>query len=209
MFIHTTFKDVLILLECGFYMALDVTIREYISEDWPSVKLIILESDYYSPKDVKGEKKRIQFYSAVPEKGRVFVATKKYEPIQKEKPEEIINFDEQQRKELVVGFVTVDFFGRGIFILSLAVSKDLRLKGVGKSLVDHVKKFGMNDPQFNILRGFADERFMNAHSFLLKQGFKTCGFIQHDLDWNHSAIHYVLPLRKPEEIESETPVISA
>ncbi|NHJ02615.1 MAG: GNAT family N-acetyltransferase [Candidatus Heimdallarchaeota archaeon] len=191
-------------------MALDITIRNYIPEDWSSVKLIILESEYYSPKDVKSEKKRVEFYSAVPEKGRVFVAVMKKDLGSEEKfPENLETKAELAAKEVVLGFVTVDFFGRGIFILSLAVAAEYRRRGIGKALVEYLKKFGVDDAQFNILRGFADERFMNAHAFLLKQGFKTCGFIQHDLDWNHSAIHYVLPLRKLDEIDSETPVISA
>ncbi len=184
-------------------MTIDVNIREYSENDWESIKILILESKFYGPSVLKSEKIRIEFYSQVPEKGKTFVAVLPKEPGEKSSTEENLSDNQDQ----VIAYMVVDFFGRAIFILSLVVAKEHQLQGVGKKLVQFAKKFGEADPQYNILRGFADDSNLGIHTFLLKQGFKTCGYINHDLNLNHSTIHYVLHLRK-EKDDSET-LISA
>jgi ribosomal protein S18 acetylase RimI-like enzyme len=176
-------------------MDIDIEIREYTENDWESIKILILESKYYGPSVLKSEKIRIEFYSQVPEKGRTFVAVIPEEIKEKSSTEE----NEPHNQDQVIAYMVVDFFGRAIFILSLIVAKQHQLRGVGKKLVQFATKFGEADPQYNILRGFADDRNLGIHTFLLKQGFKTCGYINHDLNFNHSTIHYVLHLRKEKD----------
>ncbi len=182
-----------------------VTIRDYQTEDWPSVKLALLESDIYSvygPTVLKSEKSRIDFYLQVPEKGRVFTAYIT-EKISVESESDSDDEPKEEVRETVVGYAVIDFFGRGIFILSLIVGKQYRGLGYGKRLMEHIKTFGKKNTQYTILRGSADEQLVSVHSFLLKQGFRACGFVEHDLSWDHSTIHYVFPLREEEEDEQE------
>jgi ribosomal protein S18 acetylase RimI-like enzyme len=186
-------------------MSAKIIVRDYNPEDWASVKLIILESDVYSeygPTVLKSEKNRINFYNQVSEKGRAFVAvlpTKSTNGGNEKNDSESDVAD----KDSVVGYAILDFFGRGIFILSLIIGKEFRNQGYGKFLLEYIKEFAKKDPQYTILRGFADERFTNVHVFLIKNGFKACGFVEHDLSLNHSTIHYVLPLRKDETSEQD------
>jgi ribosomal protein S18 acetylase RimI-like enzyme len=199
-----------VLYFVGINMNANLTIREYQTEDWPTIKLVLLESDIYSaygPTILKSEKNRIEFYSQVPEKGRVFIAVVPDSKLaeQEEKNE---NGEEDSTKDLIAGYAVIDFFGHGIFILSLIIGKQYRDQGYGKQLMEYIKKFALKDVQYTILRGFADERLVNVHAFLLKQGFKACGFVEHDLEWNHSTIHYVYRLQKEKEEESDT-LISA
>ena len=185
-------------------------IREYQTEDWPTIKLAYLESDIYSaygPTILKSEKSRIEFYSQVPEKGRVFIAVIP-NPDLKELEDEVENREEKPSKELIVGYAIIDFFGHGVFILSLIIGKQFQDQGYGKQLMEYIKKFALEDLQYTILRGFADESLVNVHAFLLKQGFKACGFVEHDLEWNHSTIHYVYRLQKEKEEEIDS-LISA
>ncbi len=188
-----------------------LTIREFQGEDWPKIKLVLLESDIYSaygPTILKSEKSRIEFYSQVPEKGRVFIAVIPDSDFteQEDKSERV---EEIPIKELIVGYAVIDFFGHGIFILSLIIGKQYQDKGYGKQLMEYIKKFASKNKQYTILRGFADERLVKVHVFLIKQGFKACGFVEHDLEWNHSTIHYVYRLYKEKEDESDTPLLSA
>ena len=187
-----------------------LTIREYQTEDWPTIKLALLESDIYSaygPTILKSEKNRVEFYSHVPEKGRVFIAViPNPDFIEQEDMHE--NSEEKLSKELIVGYAVIDFFGHGVFILSLIIGKQYQGQGMGKQLMGYIKKFALEDLQYTILRGFADERLVNVHAFLLKQGFKACGFVEHDLEWNHSTIHYVYRLQKEKEEEIDS-LISA
>ena len=118
------------------------------------------------------------------------------------------NTDEKPTKEIIVGYAVIDFFGHGVFILSLIIGKQFQDQGYGKQMMEYIKKFALEDPQYTILRGFADERLVNVHAFLLKQGFKACGFVEHDLEWNHSTIHYVFRLQKEKEEEIDS-LISA
>ena len=187
-----------------------LTIRKYETEDWPTIKLVLLESDIYSvygPTILKSEKSRIKFYSQIPEKGRVFIAVIP-NPDLNEQEDELEDAEEKPSKELIVGYAVIDFFGHGIFILSLIIGKQFQDQGYGKQLMEYIKKFALEDFQFTILRGFADERLVNVHAFLIKQGFKACGFVEHDLEWNHSTIHYVYRLQKKEEEELDS-LISA
>ena len=191
-------------------MSKKLVVRDYTPEDWASVKLIFLESDVYSeygPTVLKSEKNRINFYNQVPEKGRAFVAVLSTNLTNDER-EKIDPELDTTEKESVVGYAILDFFGKGVFILSLIVGKKYRNQGYGKFLLEYIKEFAKKDPQYTILRGFADERFTNVHVFLIKQGFKACGFVEHDLFFNHSTIHYVLPLRE-EEISDQDILISA
>jgi len=176
-------------------MVLDVEIREYTDNDWESIKLLILESKYYGPSVLKSEKKRIEFYEEVPENGRTYVALVPKEPLENENIEE----KESQDQKKVVAYMVTNFFGRAIFLLSVVVAKEYQQRGIGKKFVQVAKDFGEADPQYNILRGFADDRNLGIHTFLLKQGFKTCGYINHDLNFNHSTIHYVFHLREGKE----------
>ena len=170
-------------------MVKEVQIREYQERDWEEIKLFILESDYYGPSVLKREKTRIEFYSQVPEKGRTFVATVSTDDSE----------NDSDKSDKAVGYIVIDFFGRGIFILSLIIAREWQRQGIGTKLLSHVRKIGEDDPQYSILRGFADDRSYDVHSFMLKQGFITCGHIFHDLDWGHSTIHYVLPLNVEED----------
>ena len=188
-----------------------LTIREFQGEDWPTIKLVLLESDIYSaygPTILKSEKNRIEFYSQVPEKGRAFVAVIP-DPDTTEQENKSEEDEEIPIQELIVGYAVIDFFGHGIFILSLIIGKQYRDKGHGKQLMEYIKKFALGDLQYTILRGFADEHLVNVHAFLLKQGFRACGFVEHDLEWNHSTIHYVYRLHEEKEDESDTPLLSA
>ena len=183
-------------------MKKDIVIRDYQVEDWPEIKLILLESDIfaeYGSTTVKSEKKRIEFYTEVPEKGKVFTAVLK----NKQRVKEEIEEDESQPRETVVGYTILDFFGRGIFILSLIIRKQYQNQGIGKHLLNYIKTYAKKNPQFEILRGFIDEHLIDVHAFLRKQGFKACGFVEHDLSWNHSTIHYVYQLRDKDENEKE------
>ena len=186
-------------------MSEKLTIRDYQMEDWPSVKLVLLESDIYTahgPTVLKSEKGRLDFYTQVPEKGKVYTA---YIPksLSGETEEQGDDKELAEAGETIVGYAVIDFFSRSIFILSLIIGKEYRGQGYGKQLMEHIKKFAKKNPQYTILRGFADEQLVNVHTFLLKQGFRACGFVEHDLSWNHSTIHYVFPLRKEEEEEQE------
>ncbi len=186
-------------------MSNTITIRNYQGEDWPSVKLVLLESDIYTaygPTVLKSEKGRIDFFVQVPEKGRVFTVcitknSSNEDDDGKEKTEQA------ESQELVVGFAVIDFFSRGIFILTLIIGKQYRGMGYGKQLMEHIKKFAKKNTQYTILRCFADEQLVNAHTFLLKQGFRVCGFVEHDLTLNHSSIHYFYPLREDDEDEQD------
>jgi GNAT superfamily N-acetyltransferase len=174
-------------------------------EDWSSVKLVLLETDIYTaygPTVLKSEKGRIDFYMQVPEKGKVYTACIP-NPSSVESEDHVGDERQQESDEVIVGYAIIDFFSRGIFILSLNVGKQYRGQGFGKQLMEHIKKFAKKNTQYTILRGFADEQLVNVHTFLLKQGFRACGFVEHDLSWNHSTIHYVFPLRKEEEEEQE------
>ncbi|MFX0050314.1 MAG: GNAT family N-acetyltransferase [Candidatus Hodarchaeota archaeon] len=176
----------------------DFMIREYKDEDWDFIKLLILETHSYGPSVLKSEKKRIEFYLEVPEKGRTFVV---------EVSPDIIETDYQEKqgesKDKIIGYMVIDFFGRGIYILSLVISTEWQRKGIGTKLVNHIKKYGRDNTQYNILRGFAEDHLAGVHAFLLKQGFKTCGFVNHDFDLNRSTIHYVFPLREEDDNEPE------
>ncbi len=188
-----------------------LSIREYKTGDWQDgVKLALLESDIYNiygPTILKSEKSRIEFYSQVPEKGRVFIAVIP-NPDFIEQEDMVENVEEKHSKELIIGYAVIDFFGHGIFILSLIIGKQFRDQGYGKQLMLIIKNFALDNPQYTQLRGFADENLVNVHAFLLKQGFKVCGFVEHDLDWNHSTIHYVYRLQKEKEEELDS-LISA
>jgi len=187
-----------------------LTIRESLYEDWPTIKLVLLESDIYSaygPTILKSEKSRIKFYSQVREKGRVFIAVIP-NPDFTEQEDESENTEEKSSRELIVGYAVIDFFGHGVFILSLIIGKQFQDQGYGKQLMEYIKKFALENLQYTILRAFADERLVKVHAFLIKQGFKACGFVEHDLEWNHSTIHYVYRLQKEKEEEIES-LISA
>jgi GNAT superfamily N-acetyltransferase len=186
-------------------MSDELVIREYKKEDWPFVKIILLESDIYAeygPSVLKSEKNRIIFYSQVPEKGKVFVAVLPIDSIQEGK-EGTSDESDTANKECIVGYSVLDFFGRGVFILSLNIGKQFRNQGHGRYLLNFIKDFARKDPQYTILRGFADERLTDVHVFLIKQGFRACGFVEHDLSFNHSTIHYFLPLREEEEPDQD------
>jgi GNAT superfamily N-acetyltransferase len=194
----------------GILMSRKITIRDYMEGDWSSVKLALLESDIYTaygPTVLKSEKGRIDFYVQVPEKGKVFIACIT-EPISVEIKDQEENIELEETRETIVGYAVIDFFSRGIFILSLIIGKEYRGLGYGKQLMEHIKRFAKSNKQYTILRGFADEQLVNVHTFLLKQGFRACGFVEHDLSWNHSTIHYVFPLRD-EENEEHDLLISA
>ncbi len=189
--------------KAGVSMSEKITVRDYQAGDWPSVKLALLESDIYTahgPTVLKSEKGRIDFYVQVPEKGKVFIACVA-KPKSDEKEDQEDNSEQQESSESIVGYAVIDFFSRGIFILSLIIGKQYRGLGYGKQLMEHIKRFAKKNTQYTILRGFADEQLVNVHTFLLKQGFRACGFVEHDLSLNHSTIHYVFPLREEEEPE--------
>ena len=186
-------------------MSEKITIRDYLEGDWPSVKLVLLESDIYTaygPTVLKSEKGRIDFYVQVPEKGKVFTASIVI-PSSSEGNAKDGNTELKETRETIVGYAVIDFFSRGIFILSLIIGKEYRGQGYGKQLMEHIKRFAKKNKQYTILRGFADEQLVKVHTFLLKQGFRACGFVEHDLSWNHSTIHYVFPLRKEEDEEQD------
>ncbi|MHA1995246.1 MAG: N-acetyltransferase family protein [Candidatus Hodarchaeales archaeon] len=186
-------------------MSKNITIRDYKEGDWPSVKLVLLESDIYTAYGstvLKSEKGRIDFYVQVPEKGKVFTACIT-SPSSSEKDDQDENTELEETHESIVGYAVIDFFSRGIFILSLIIGKEYRGLGYGKQLMEHIKRFAKKNTQYTILRGFAGEQLVNVHTFLLKQGFRACGFVEHDLSWNHSTIHYVFPLREEKDEEQE------
>ncbi|WP_455139531.1 GNAT family N-acetyltransferase [Candidatus Hodarchaeum mangrovi] len=178
---------------------MDITIREYQSSDWEEVKLLIIEAENFGPSMVKSEKQRIEFYLQVPVKGITFVVENK---------EKVSGGEEGMEEVLqtsILGYSIVDYFGKSAFILSLVVKKEWRGKGIGRELINFIKNYVRDQQQFDILRGFADDRYFGVHSFLLKQGFKTCGYIIHDLELNQGTIHYVIHLRtEKDEKEKDT-----
>jgi ribosomal protein S18 acetylase RimI-like enzyme len=193
----------------GKNMELEVLIREFKEEDWESIKILILETQYYGPSVLQSEKKRIEFYSQVPEKGRTFVAELQSELSTVNSSTNDFMNDETSSNTItesrpIIGYCVIEFFGRAIFILSLVTAKKWQRRGIGRKLVNYAKKFGKENPQFDILRGFAEDRLAGVHTFLIKQGFKTCGYINHDLELNQSTIHYVYHFRKENENGPET-----
>ncbi|MFX0182716.1 MAG: GNAT family N-acetyltransferase [Candidatus Hodarchaeota archaeon] len=176
----------------------DITIREYKDEDWEYVKILILETHSYGPSVLKSEKKRIEFYLQVPEKGKTFVVEVTRDIVEKDSQNE-----NDKQRDNIIGYIVIDFFGRGIYILSLVVATEWQRKGIGTKLVNYAKKYGKDNPQYNMLRGYAEDHLTGVHTFLLQQGFKTCGFVNHDIDLNRSTIHYVFPLREEDDNEPE------
>jgi ribosomal protein S18 acetylase RimI-like enzyme len=152
-------------------------IRNYRPEDWPSLQDIILNAENFGPEFLQHEKLRIHVFNQNPEFGIVLVA------------EDPVSHD-------IVGFMAVQYGWRALVIESIVVHHRYLRKGVGRELVEHIKKLGAEHPNADVLRVDTGDFMDYAQRFYESCGFKVGGLVSHYLSWHNDQIIYVLRLKE-------------
>ena len=153
-----------------------LTVREYRPEDWSQLCDIILNAENFGPDFLESEKLRIDVFHAHPEYGTVLVA-------------------ESPANDAVVGFAAVQYGWRALIIESIVVHHEHRRTGIGRALVEQIKRLGLEHPTVDVLRVDTGDFMDYAHRFYESCGFEVGGRVSHYLSWHNSQIIYVLKLK--------------
>ena len=151
-------------------------IRNYRPEDWAQLREIILNAENFGPEFLKSEKLRIDVFQANPEFGTIVVA-------------------EDRASHAVVGFAAVQYGWRALVIESIVVHHEHRRRGIGRALVEHIKRLGVERPGADVLRVDTGDFMDYAQRFYESCGFEVGGRASHYLSWHNNQIVYVLRLK--------------
>jgi len=152
-------------------------IRKYRPEDWPELQDIILNAENFGPSFVQYEKLRIDVFAQNPEFGTVLVA-------------------EDPGSHEVVGFAAVQYGWRALVIESIVVHHKHLRKGIGRELIEHIKKMVAEHPSADVLRVDTGDFMDYAQRFYESCGFKEGGRVSHYLSWHNDQIVYVFRLKR-------------
>ena len=158
-------------------MTTKLKIREYLESDLTELEEIILNGENFGIPFLENEKRMIQNYSQNLAYGRVFVA-------------------EDDSIEKILGYITVEIRWGSLNVMSIIVHHNYLRKGVGRKLVDQVKKLGEKLPNITVLRVDTGDFMSYAQHFYLACGFQPCGFVSHDISWFNHQVHFAYPLKE-------------
>jgi len=151
-------------------------IRNYRLEDWAQLRDVILKAENFGPDFLESEKLRIDVFHANPEFGTVLVA-------------------EDRAGHAVLGFAAVQYGWRALVIESIVVHHEHRRRGIGRALVEHIKRLGVGHPSADVLRVDTGDSMDYAQRFYESCGFEVGGRVSHYLSWHNDQIVYVLRLK--------------
>lgn len=89
----------------------------------------------------------------------------------------------------IYGFVVYELLGEEIRILNIAVDKAYHRQGVGRAIIDKLKK-RLNNKRTKLTL-IVSERNLNAHLFFRNMGFKAIGILDNYYDKNTDDAYYM------------------
>jgi len=152
---------------------LEVTLREYESNDLSQVKELILEAENFGEPFLETELLNIKKNTSLG-LGKVFVAI---------------------LKNRVIGYISL---GRRVFALmvdSIIVDRKHQRKGVGRELVEKAKEYAKSQG-LHVLRTDTGTFMEYAIKFYLACGFEPCGYVEHDFSLVSKQLHFYIDLTK-------------
>jgi ribosomal protein S18 acetylase RimI-like enzyme len=137
---------------------------------------MILNAENFGPDFLQNEKTRIDVFHANPEFGTVIVA-------------------ENPANRAVLGFAAVQYGWRTLIVESIVVHHEHRRRGIGRALVEHIRRLGVEHPSADVLRVDTAGFMEYAQRFYESCGFEVGGRVSHYLSWHNDQVVYVLKLK--------------
>ena len=156
---------------------MNIVVRDFHPDDLTAIEDMILNARNFGSPFLKPEKLRISVYNAFPEFGRILIA-----------------YDSES--EEIVGYASIQFDWKALVINSIITHHNSLRIGIGKLMVNEIKKIGRAHPIIDVIRVDTGDFMAYAHEFYRSCGFEEVAYVPHYLSWNNHQMIFVYQLRK-------------
>lgn len=167
----------LLKLSPGSSYGMTIQMREFQTDDRKVIKEMVLEAENFGPPFLDNELLRIDVYTAFPQLGKILVA-----------------FDSGNTE--VLGYTAIQFDWRALVINSVITHHDHLREGVGRRMIEEVKKVGEKHPLVDVIRVDTGDFMEYSQQFYLSCGFERAGYVPHYLSWTNNQVIFVYQLSK-------------
>ena len=159
------------------YELVKINLRDYHPEDLTAIEDIILNAENFGKVFLEFEKLKIAVSTTYPEFGYVLVA------------EDIVN-------KQILGYASVLIEWKALVISSIITHHDFLRQGIGRLLIEGIKKFARSLPIIDVIRVDTGDFMDYAQEFYKSCGFLEAGLVPHYMSWNNDQVIFVYHVQK-------------
>ncbi len=163
-------------------MTLGIRVRDYTPRNLKQVEEIILTAQNFGRDFLDHERRVIRAFHESPDLGRILVAS-------------------EEATAETVGYAAVRFDWRALIIESIITEHNHLRLGIGRLMIDHIKRIGEDRPDMDIIRVDTGDFMDYAQAFYLACGFQISGFASHYLSWHNNQVIFVYRLKQARSIK--------
>ena len=151
---------------------MNYVVREYLPNDWNSVKEMILNAENFGTDFLDHERIKLDVYSKNPDYVRILIA-------------------EDSASQKILGFVAIRIEWSALVITTIIVDSEHLRRGIGSDMIRHVVSLGSSLSNIETIWVDTGDFMLYAHEFYKACGFDEVARVPHYMSSNYQQVFFI------------------